>query len=148
MRKLMGALLTTAAATALVATSAPAQASTFLGNETYKSVRSGWCIADLSEGLSTAPCNGHAYQSWGVYAAPNVRAFKNVQTGRCIQGGADKRVTSVVCQGSDLQRFNILHYSGGSIAMRREGTNNCITVNADHRLSLATCNGTSSQRFV
>ena len=147
MRKLQGTLLAGAAAAALVVTAPTAEASTFLGNETYKSVRTGNCIADLTEGLSTAPCNGKNYQLWGVYAAPNIRAFKNVQTGRCIQGGDDGRVMSVVCHGSPYQQFHILHYSDGRIAMRREGTNNCITVQSNNSLRLAACNGTSSQRF-
>jgi hypothetical protein len=154
MRKLMGVVGALAAAT-LAGTALPAQASTFLGNQTFKSVRTGNCIADLTEGLRTSPCNSQSYQSWGVYAAPNVRAFKNVKTGRCIQGGWDARVVSVVCQGSDYQRFNIVHYSDGSIAFRNVATSggsgttggNCITVQSDASLKLAPCNGTSSQRF-
>lgn len=154
MRKLMGVVGALAAAT-LAGTALPAQASTFVSNQTFKSVRTGNCIADLTEGLRTSPCVGKSFQLWGVYAAPNVRAFKNVSTGRCIQGGWDARVVSVVCQGSDYQRFNILHYSDGSIAFRNVATSpsgtsggNCITVQSDASLKLAPCNGTSSQKFI
>ncbi|MEV5964168.1 RICIN domain-containing protein [Kribbella sp. NPDC051952] len=148
MRKLMGVLGALAAAT-LAGTALPAQASTYLGIENYRAVGTNLCISDLSEGLGIASCpaNPPNYQKWGVYAAPNVRAFKNVSTGRCIQGGWDARVVSVVCQGSDYQRFNILHYSDGSIAFRNVAVGSCINYELGRPLKLVQCNGSVSQRF-
>ncbi|WP_329002517.1 hypothetical protein OHA18_05210 [Kribbella sp. NBC_00709] len=140
MGKLKGAVLAGVAASALVATAAPAQASTYEGIQTFKFEDSNsMCISDLSEGLGPAKCVGTNYQKWGVYAAPNVRAFKNVQTGRCIQGGWDARVVSVVCQGSDYQRFNILHNDDGSIELKNVATGNCITFAPGKALYLSRC---------
>jgi hypothetical protein len=146
MRKLKAALLAGAAASALVVTASPAQASTYLGIQTFEFDNSNhMCISDLAEGIGPAPCVQGDHQRWRVYAAPNVRAFKNVKTGRCMYADYKGVLQSVPCQGSDEQRFNVLHNGDGSIELRSvRSYGNCITYAPGNRqLLIRPCDSTN-----
>jgi hypothetical protein len=141
MRKLQGALLAGAAAAALVVTASPAQASTYLGVQTYRFENTNLYIGDVTEqGLKATPDAGPAsFQKWGVYAAPNIRAFKNIKTGRCMQGGWDAAVRAVACLGSPYQQFAVRHNSNGSIELKNVETDTCLTLGGSGRVYLAQC---------
>ena len=150
MRKLAAALLAMlAAATTLVATTSTAQASTFVGIQTFRALGRTVCIADTTEGLFAVTCNsGQANQRWAVYALYDQRAFANQGFEHECIDDSELGLRAFTCHGSDFQRFTIKHYSDGSIRMRNVETGNCITYSTTLNLYASACNDTASQRFV
>lgn len=137
------------AATAGAQTTRPATAPSI---QSFRNVATGRCLEGWIETIVTSSCRNDNSQRFRVTAVPNYRILNDVEFPRECMDDSRNGVQELDCNGTDFQKFFILHYSDGSIAFRNKATNNCIYDSGRYNGSTyivyaARCTGSTAQRW-